>query len=291
MSSRLVLFQILFISLCFSTIDSLDISSQVDGTGVADTTIIAKFSNSAEKQLFLNLSFPVENVIVKDRSGLVLDHKLVESGDSSLIYVTVPYDYLVFEMSSEFQTTKSGPEWEYLFSLSASENISSLSASLTLPKGALLKSTNGAVTAGDSLEIAWSSSGIDTAHKATMRASYELTRVEDDFTLSIVGGALALLIAIIATYLLTKKKPIERPKTNQLESHSLFKTLDENDGEIVREVYRSKGKCTQAHLYLHTHIAKATLSRRIASLENRGILKKSQKGNRNLVTITDIFKE
>lgn len=291
MSSRLVLFQILLISLCFSTIDSLDISSQVDGTGVADTTMIAKFSNSAEKQIFLNLSFPAENVMVKDRSGLVLDHKLVASEGNSLIYVTVPYDYLVFEMNSEFQTTKSGPEWDYLFSLSASENISSFSASLLLPKGAVLKSTNGAVTAGDSLELAWSSLDIDTAHKATMRASYELTRIEEDFTLFIIGGISALLIVIIAIYFLTKKKPTERPKTDLIESHSLFKTLDENEKEIVREVYRSKGKCTQAHLYLHTHIAKATLSRRIASLENRGILKKSQKGNRNLVTITDVFKE
>ncbi len=258
---------------------------------MADTTMIAKFSNSAEKQIFLNLSFPAENVMVKDRSGLVLDHKLVASEGNSLIYVTVPYDYLVFEMNSEFQTTKSGPEWDYLFSLSASENISSFSASLLLPKGAVLKSTNGAVTAGDSLELAWSSLDIDTAHKATMRASYELTRIEEDFTLFIIGGISALLIVIIAIYFLTKKKPTERPKTDLIESHSLFKTLDENEKEIVREVYRSKGKCTQAHLYLHTHIAKATLSRRIASLENRGILKKSQKGNRNLVTITDVFKE
>ncbi len=285
------LFQVLLISLCFSTIDSLDIESHVDGTGSTETTIIAQLSDSAGEQMFLNLSFPADEVVVKDRSGLVLSHNLVASGNNSLIYVTVPYDYLTFEVSSDFQTTKSGPEWTYELSLSASQNISSLGASLYLPKGAVLKSTNGAVSAGDSLEIAWSSSGIDTAHKASMRAGYELTPVEDDYALLILIGALGLSAAILAVYLITRKKPVEKPKTDRLDSHSLFKTLDENDKEIVREVYRSKGKCTQAHLYLHTHIPKATLSRRIASLENRGILKKSQKGNRNLITITGVFNE
>jgi uncharacterized membrane protein len=288
MYSRLILFHILLISTCFSTIDSLNLSSVVDGDGSTDIMIAAKFSNSAETPMFLNISSSVDNVIVKDRSGLVLDHALVTSGNNSLIYVTVPHDYLIFEMSSDSQTAKSGSRWSYYLSLSASQNISLLSSSLYLPKGAVLKSTNGAVIAGDGLEIAWSSSGIDTAHKATMRAGYELTSVESDYTL-FFAGALAILAVFAALYLVRMKNPAE--KTCPLESHKLFKTLDENDKEILLEVYRSKGKCTQAHLHLHTHMPKATLSRRIASLENRGILKKSHKGNRNLITITAIFND
>ena len=66
--------------------------------------------------------------------------------------------------------------------------------------------------------------------------------------------------------------------------------MDETDKEIVREISRQGGRTTQAHLYLHTHVPKATLSRRLVSLENKGIIQKSQKGNRNLVTLASILK-
>ncbi len=289
---RLFLIQLLVVALCFPAIEQLDIASDLDSSGMTHIVIKAEFSDSMEKQVYLNLSATVETIVVKDKTGLELGYDVEQAGGNTIIHTTVPYDYLQFELWSDSFTAKSGSLWDYDFGLSASENISSLSATLSLPKGAVLKSTNGAVQAEEALMISWSAEGMDTSHKAGMRASYELTPAADDTGLFIILAVIVVLVIAAAVYYLKSRKPAKGPepqKTERLESHPLFKTLDENDKELIREIYRQGGKTTQSHLYLHTHIPKATLSRRIASLENRGILKKSQKGNRNLITLADVF--
>ncbi len=293
MFSKFFFLSLILLTLSFATIDNLSITSSVDQSGESNILIKSSFSNSESKEIFLNLSAPVDSVFVKDRSGLSIEHSIVSQGKNSIITATVPYDYLQFEISSNSFTMKNASRWDYDFSISASENISSLSASLSLPKGAKLKGTNGAVEATDSLIVSWSTNDLDTNHKSRMYVSYELFEVEDDLTPIIMLGAGCVLAILVISYLRNSKTKttVAMPKTDFLESHSLFKTLEENDKEIVREIYRQKGKTTQSHLYLQTHIAKATLSRRINSLENRGILKKSQKGNRNLITLTDVFKQ
>lgn len=293
MFSKFFFLSLILLTLSFATIDNLSITSTVDQSGGSNILIKSSFSNSESKQIFLNLSASAESVIVKDRSGLVIEHSITRQGKNSIITATVPYDYLQFEISSNSFTMKNASRWDYDFSISASENISFLSASLSLPKGAKLKGTNGAVEATDSLIVSWSTNNFDTNHKSRMYASYELSDVEEDLTPIILLGSGFVLAILVIFYLRNSKTkpPAAIPKTDFLESHSLFKTLDENDKEIVREIYRQKGKTTQSHLYLQTHIAKATLSRRINSLENRGILKKSQKGNRNLISLTDVFKQ
>ncbi|MBU0527837.1 winged helix-turn-helix transcriptional regulator [Candidatus Micrarchaeota archaeon] len=293
MFSKFFFLSLILLTLSFATIDNLSITSTVDQSGGSNILIKSSFSNSESKQIFLNLSASAESVIVKDRSGLVIEHSITRQGKNSIITATVPYDYLQFEISSNSFTMKNASRWDYDFSISASENISFLSASLSLPKGAKLKGTNGAVEATDSLIVSWSTNNFDTNHKSRMYASYELSDVEEDLTPIILLGSGFVLAILVILYLRNSKTKTQAaiPKTDFLESHSLFKTLDENDKEIVREIYRQKGKTTQSHLYLQTHIAKATLSRRINSLENRGILKKSQKGNRNLISLTDVFKQ
>lgn len=79
------------------------------------------------------------------------------------------------------------------------------------------------------------------------------------------------------------------PKTEKLKENAVFKTLDEVDKEVVREISARGGKTTQAQLYLNLHVPKATLSRRIAALANRGIVQVSRRGNRNLVSLADVW--
>ena len=85
------------------------------------------------------------------------------------------------------------------------------------------------------------------------------------------------------------KAPRADAKLARLESNDIFKTLDETDKELLREIMRQGGKTTQAQLNLNTHIPKATLSRRLDSLEGRGLIQKSQKGIRNLVSLSDVL--
>ncbi|HIE55162.1 MAG TPA: winged helix-turn-helix transcriptional regulator, partial [Chromatiaceae bacterium] len=208
--------------------------------------------------------------------------------------------FVSVRFSSDALTSKDGEDWAFDMIIRSSEDISVFSASLAMPPGSSLKSTNGAVSSSDGqLMVSWSAGDISTDERAHLRAGYALSEAEMDY-LPYLVGALLLLVAIALAFFFLRKKPEppaprqEPPKTRKLEAmegHAVFGMLDETDKEIVREIARQKGKTTQVHLQLYTHVPKATLSRRIASLENKGIIMRSRKGNRNLITLTDIFKK
>ncbi|MFH0737084.1 MAG: hypothetical protein V1827_00845 [Candidatus Micrarchaeota archaeon] len=299
----------LLIAFASASISSMGMDGAIDQSGSADIIIIADFEGSAGSSVFLNLSGDIQDVMVKDRSGLIIKHELVPSGDNTLIYAVVPADRLSYEIHSDSFTKKDGPDWSFDMGIGASENISNFSAILALPGGSVLSSTNGAVQGGDPLKVLWDTSQIDTGHRARLKAGYSLSAsMGDDGPITVAVAILAILLVGYAVWtfrhmaISKTKGPSDRetppaaPATAMtqttapnppLESNAVFKTLDETDKEIIREISRQGGKTTQAHLYLNTHIPKATLSRRLVSLEGRGILQRSQKGNRNLVSLGD----
>ncbi|MEW6723223.1 MAG: winged helix-turn-helix transcriptional regulator [Candidatus Micrarchaeota archaeon] len=255
-----------------------------------------ELDDSAGKQVYLNLSARPDSVTARDRSGLELGTVMQESGNGTLIYVTVPDDYVEIEIDSSSFTGKNGSLWDFYLGIGASEESGPFTASLSLPAGAVLKTTNGAVQgSGDSLLITWSAEGMNESQKANLRAGYEMKEAGNGDTSGLtILGILAAIAVVAGAYLLGIRRAPQNYQApandRKLEAHPVFLTLDETDREIIREI-RQKGKTTQAKIYMDTHIPKATLSRRLASLEGRGIIKKSQKGSRNLVTITDIFEK
>ena len=78
---------------------------------------------------------------------------------------------------------------------------------------------------------------------------------------------------------------------NKFETNPVFLTLDDTEKQIIREIVKAGGTTTQAQLNLNTHIPKVTLSGKLVSLENKGIVLKTQKGIRNLVSLTDTVKK
>ncbi len=294
----------LLLVLSISFANSMNITGTVDNSGVTSLTIKSDFSHSRNQMVYLNFSAPIQQVTVTDRSGYKLNSTIVQQGNNTLIYVTVPVDYLQFIITTDSLTTKSDSLWDFNLGLATSYNISTISASLILPKGSLIKSSNGGVSgSSNSLNILWQGYNLDPSHKLGLRASYILSDATFDPTF-LIEGVVAAIVIIILLFLLSrylaKNKSANRPEaaesiiapsTNALDSNDVFKTLDEVDKQIVREIYLQKGKTTQAYLYLNTHIAKATLSRRIASLSAKGIIVKSQKGNRNLITLGEMFKK
>lgn len=250
-------------------ISSLGANSVLDGGGNVDATIHANFEDSIGKEVYFNVSGFLNDLEVRDKSGLVIPHRIIEKEGHTLIFVTVPFDYLQLNFNSPTFTAKNGSTWDYSFSLSSSQNISEFSASLSMPEGTIIRSTNGAVISN---LIEWHVKEISNKEKAILRASFELREVQQDLLLPL-GIFIGFILAI---YFLTKTKKTEPP---------FLKGLDKIDKEIILEILRNKGKTTQAHLFLHTNIPKVTLSRRLASLENRGIIIKTQKGTRNLITL------
>jgi uncharacterized membrane protein len=284
---------VLLILLQFAFGSSVQADAALDELGSTKLTVSAEYPESEGKEIYLNVSGTPKSIVVKDKTNLVIDHQVKNFGNYTMIYATVPLDYLKFDIVSDSFTKKEGAMWDFELILGSSQNMT-FNGSLALPKGTVLKTTNGAVTAGEVLIISWAASNVDPQHNVRLKAGYEIEPLPADYSLIIFAAASVVFLAVILAYFLRSrpKEAIQAPREmpNELESNKVFKTLDELDKEIVLEIYRNKGKTTQAILYLNTHIPKATLSRRISSLESRGIIQKSQKGNRNLITLTDLLK-
>ncbi len=289
---RLIILLLLAIPLSIAATAGL--SGSIDAGGSAHLFLGQSFDNSPGREVVLNITGP-SVVVVRDRSGLVLPSRAVDSGGFTLVYATVPVDYLEYEITSDSFTGKSGGSWQFDLVIGSSENISAFNASIQLPPGSVVKSTNGAVSQdGGSLGIGWSGASLDPSKRIHLRAGYEVEsgQWQPDPAIAALVVAVLLVLAYFAMRLRPRKEgtppaPVAQ-KPGILEENGVFKTLDETDKEIIREIYGQGGRTTQAHIYTHTHVPKATLSRRLASLENRGIIRKSQKGNRNLVSLTEL---
>ncbi len=288
---------LLLVSISFPAVSDYSMAIQIDGAGTASVYAEAYFTDSAEKNVTFCFSGEVSGIELRDKSGLALAPAVNTVEGYSCISFIVPYDYASMSFESYDFTSKNGSYWDFGMKIYSSEQVNSFSAYLVLPYGSVLKKTSGAVSSISSrLEVSWNAENITASKRVNLTAGYDFNPVED------VGGMVlfALLIVIVVVSYLSYRgrympgkpeaKPpgpdAKKPKAGEwLESNDVFRTLDEIDKEIVREIAKQKGKTTQAKIYLNTHIPKATLSRRLASLENRGIIQKSQKGNRNLITL------
>ncbi len=337
---------------------TLEISAAVDPSGRSDIIVNADLPNARGTAFSISITGDTDSVLVKDRSGLELAHTVQKIGDKTVISAIVPSDYLTFSIASNSLTMKNASEWTYDLGIGTSENMSLVVASLKLPVGSTLKSTTGAVEgSGDTLQILWRSNGLDTEHRARMKASYETRTASGEGNLGAILPYVAGIILFIIVFGIvfwrwrhhkspkkqeahgteTKKPEAEitnpsppastqtGPATTQpaapiliqaspqpppmiqaseeqahpqllltshldkVEAHPVFKTLDEGEKQIIREIAKADGTTTQAQLNLNLHMPKVTLSRKLASLENRGIVIKTQKGIRNLVSLSEIF--
>lgn len=288
-SSFLLFALVLLVPISFAAISVMTVSGQLDQSGVATLIIASELSDSQGKQIYLNLSHDVDSVVVKDRSGLQLGSTVKQVGNYTLIYATVPTDYVEFDISSDSFTSKAGSDWMFDLGISSSEDVGVFNATIAFPDGTALRSTNGMVeNDGNTLSVTWSGTNMSQGDRARIQAGYFVSQTSDSMLPFLVLGAVAIILLAVFSYTRSHKESPAVPSP-ALES-SLFKTLDETDKEIIREISAQNGRTTQAHLFLNTHIPKATLSRRLASLENRGLITRSQKGNRNLVTLGGALK-
>ncbi len=111
-----------------------------------------------------------------------------------------------------------------------------------------------------------------------------------------------MLIILIAHYLYNifshKKKPkkekkvVEEPKSTtelSVDEHifedDVLKYLKEDEKIIARILKQRDGSCEQATLRLVSGFSKAKLSRLLTDMAERGVVKKEQKGRKNLIFI------
>ncbi|MGV8085436.1 MAG: helix-turn-helix transcriptional regulator [Candidatus Bilamarchaeum sp.] len=281
---------LLLISLSSSV--SLEVSSSVDYSGQSESIIHAYFNSSTPYSISFNGQ--LSNIKVRDRSGLELNYTSNYANGHTTLTTTVPSDYLQIDFDSDSFTSKNGSSWLYYMELGSSLDISSLSATLLLPDNSTVYSSNGAISQkGNSLYVLWDATNVSSNKRVSMKSSYLASpNLGLNLDLSLLAILLILVVIVFVYLQLSKKSVVVAQPTvrdNTIEQNSVFKTLDEIDRQIVLYIHSKGGQTTQADLNLNTHIPKATLSRRVASLESRGIIQKSQKGIRNIISLTSLI--
>jgi len=285
------------IHISFSTDYLMNI--EADNTGLC--SVVSEISSADPGEISFCYLGELSDIKITDKSGLQLTPQTTAEGDYTCISFAVPYDYAKISFSSYDFTSKNASLWGFQMKMYSSENIDSFSSSLVLPSGSTLQKTTGQVSSsGSALVVAWNTNNITASRVFNLSADYEIDPVEEYGTWIIL--IIIIVIVLGAAHIYYRIRPKTEPEAKSettkpetrhpkpkpeewLESNEVFKTLDEVDKEIVREIAKQKGKTTQAKIYLNTHIPKATLSRRLNSLENREIIEKSQKGNRNLISL------
>jgi uncharacterized membrane protein len=162
-----------------------------------------------------------------------------------------------------------------------------------LPEGATLdklydKKTSGSIypnpskleSNGKNIIITWEKEGL----------AYEIFSLffvynKSSFNFYILIILFFILIILYSSYYLIKKRKSKRKK---VKTNSLDKHLKEDEKLIINILRKKKGKCTQATLLTLSNMSKASLSRLLMELEQRNIIKKEQKGNKNLIILKGI---
>ena len=96
---------------------------------------------------------------------------------------------------------------------------------------------------------------------------------------------LILFIAVIYLIFNTRKKKEKKLKNKKIKKDSIEKHLKDEEKLVVSILKKKKGECTQSTLVTLTNMSKASLSRLLQELEQRNIIRKEQKGNKNLIIL------
>lgn len=293
---------LIFLSaIVFSLNVTYDSSVDSDGSTVS---LVRYYLNSSDSNFHsISVFGEIEDLAVFDGTAAPISFNSSYVDGWTIISFSIPFNYAELSFASNSQTSKNSSLWTYSSKTKISENLGSFDASLLLPSSSRLVSTNGEVSTKDSkIIIYWSSKDISSGSIINLKESHQLEKSNDSsFTFDpIYILVLVILISVSYFFWANNSKPKENAPSSptvssqpvdfsKLEQNSVYKTLDEIDKQLVREIYLRGGSTTQAQLNLNTQIPKATLSRRIASLESKGILQKSQKGIRNLISLTDLI--
>ncbi|VVB57920.1 Uncharacterised protein [Candidatus Anstonella stagnisolia] len=247
----------------------------------------------------------IRNVEVQDALGNPIKPLILLSNGTTMVTLDAGVDYAHLTFSTDYLTYKNGSVWEYLSITIFSEPISAFDSTVDLPQGALVRETNGLLTYEKGRTIInWHLENINAGQRITRFGYYRLVPDENkDAFAALLPAAALILISALGAFLFFAARTRKAQKPTESGQHPLslaqkspasspiFSTLEETDKEILLSISSAGGRTTQAHVYSTTHIAKATLSRHLASLENRGLIVRSQKGIKKLISLGSVFSQ
>lgn len=284
----------IFLACGFLSASSITMMGDIsqDGTDNRHMTIDVP----ANQPFAYTISGQLSSISVRDENGQSVEPDVRLVNGSSIITMQVPSGHAEAEIITDFLTAKTGDTWRFNSTSAFSVPLDSLDSKIKLPPGATVIRTNGMVQ-----DEFWGSSILwhyDKVGKMESLNRFIVYKIKEpsgypDFFLMAGMILAALAIGYALRWATTRKHAApgwaEPAGRDDYAPNPAFAALEETDKEIVREIRAQGGKTTQAHIYSNTHIKKATLSRHLALLEARGLVKRSQKGIKKLVSLTPLL--
>ncbi len=301
-------------SLSFASIVSWEQQLDIKENGITEGKIF--ITTDKNSPIALEFSENLGELEVLDGTSYPISYYYL---NNKLIF-TPPLDRAEINFKSASFTSKEKNRWKFNMSIKSSEQIEKFSAKASLPKSEIL-STNARVSADNGIELIWEQEGIPANRLLNIHAQYEQKEETQTAWLALGIGLLALIAAAFLWLYENKMKnkhyktgmenakedeegkedkeadktigdelykpELYRPESYKSESYKpeSLRLLEPEEQQILGEIARMGGKCTQRHLQTFTNLPKATLSRRIQKLERKELIERIQKGNMNVIVL------
>jgi len=265
----------------FASIINWEQKFDVNKNGEIEGSIIINTNTSNEIQLFFSQQF--DKIEVLDGTLFQIPY----SYTNNTLTFTPPLDKVEIRFKSNFFTSKEKNHWKLNITMKSSEAIEKFSAHAKLPPSQVI-ATNGRVSANNGIELMWSQEKLPADKLFNLRAEYQQNEsIFLSFSWFWIGAAIILIIAIWFLYNRknVKNKTAVDMSVTTLQKPQGWHLLEQEEQQILEEILRTGGKCTQRHLQTYTNLPKATLSRRIQKLERKELIMRIQKGNTNVIAL------
>ncbi len=275
-------FLFLLLSLAsFASIINWEQKFDVNKNGEIEGSIIINTNTSNEIQLFFSQQF--DKIEVLDGTLFPIHY----SYTNNTLTFTPPLDKVEIRFKSNFFTSKEKDHWRLNITMKSSETIEKFSAHAKLPPSQVI-ATNGRVSANNGIDLIWSQEKLPANKLFNLRAEYEQN--EDKFSDPYLFFGSVAIIFIISIWFFYNRKNVKNKTVVSMSVTTLQKPqswylLEQEEQQILEEILRMGGKCTQRHLQTYTNLPKATLSRRIQKLERKELIMRIQKGNTNVIAL------
>lgn len=232
---------------------------------------------------------------ITDAQGEITQFSTTETKLQFMPRQKIPkYSFTVL-YATQALTEKNSAEWKVSFT--PPQGIKILSTKIYLPKTMKVSRTDPAAivySSGDFLALEWN----DNTQVTASYSAEENETSQNPLTqnLQYIGTLLAILLVGGAVFYYNSKKTgsvVAQMEKAQSATHTLHENADEkilrylneNEAKIVTKLMETGKPLTQRKLQVELGLPKSSLSRAIKRLEVKGIVKRSEIGNTNLIEI------
>jgi len=267
-------------------------------TIVSGSTIVEQSFSFAEVKTDLEIMIPADSDAIEfgNVSFTVVDYE-----DRKVVYADNVKDATLKYISDGFiEKTKDRFFTSNLALIPGSKDITvvlpesaSLKYSISSTKSALVPSTEDLRSDGKRIIIHWSDNDLDDANSLLVIYSERGQGVNSWLILTIL---IILSVTVFFMYAFFKKRGYKESRTEEGKTAddagskaSLTRNLFEEEKAIVESLYKAKDhELWQKQLLLDVGISKVRLSRKLRSLESKGIIEKVPFGNTNKIRLKQV---